>query len=365
MINTFMMNNSELGALDKPRLINLALDASDELQRLARSGQPLWNRSVDGDGEMMNIKEYDSSFIPIIRMKPEHFTTKATRASCIVAQNCLTLVETLMDKIFPCIVGKACTIDVISNGLGENKSAVLLLIKTELQLISDLVPVWEIKFLRYCKKHVDGLWVVVDVSVDTIQQGSQQCEIQNCRRLPFGCVVQDMFNGYSQVIQLQLSFHFTSCPSATSSIAPATSQILEKPSSEPTPLRRSPRVRKQNPRYANSTSCTFFLLVSDPTFFEDAEKEDKWSKAIEEESMAIQKNQTWDLVNLTKGNKAIGIKWVFRTKYHVDGDIQKQKARLVANGYSQQQGIDSDNTFCPFTLFKTMRTFLALAANLN
>uniref|UniRef100_M1DVJ6 Homeobox protein n=1 Tax=Solanum tuberosum TaxID=4113 RepID=M1DVJ6_SOLTU len=68
--------------------------------------------------------------------------------------------------MFPCIVGNTSTIDVISTGLGENKGAALLLIKTELQLISDLVPFREIKFLRYCKKHVDGLWVVVDVSVD-------------------------------------------------------------------------------------------------------------------------------------------------------------------------------------------------------
>ncbi|XP_015169795.1 uncharacterized protein [Solanum tuberosum] len=76
--STFMMNNSELRSLDKPRLINLALDASDELHRLARSGEPLWYRSVDGDGEMLNVKEYDSSFILIIGMKPGHFTTEAT-----------------------------------------------------------------------------------------------------------------------------------------------------------------------------------------------------------------------------------------------------------------------------------------------
>ncbi|KAG5579786.1 hypothetical protein H5410_050413, partial [Solanum commersonii] len=80
-----------------------------------------------------------------------------------MAQNCLTLVETLMDKMFPCIVGNTSTIDMISIGLGENKGAALLLIKTELHLISDLVPFREIKFLRYCNKHVDGLWVVVDV----------------------------------------------------------------------------------------------------------------------------------------------------------------------------------------------------------
>ena len=158
---------------------------------------------------------------------------------------------------------------------------------------------------------------------------------------------------------------FLAGPSTTSSIVPATSPTLEEPSAEPTPLRRSTRDRKPNPRYADNISCIFALLVSDPIFFEDAKTEDKWCKSMEEELLAIQKNQTWDFVNLPEGKKAIGLKWVFRTKYHADGSIQKHKARLVAKGYSQQQGIDFDETFSPVARFETVRTFLALAANLN
>ena len=85
---------------------------------------------------------------------------------------------------------------------------------------------------------------------------------------------------------------------------------------------------------------------------------------MEEELLAIQKNQTWDLVNLPEGKKAIGLKWVFRTKYHADGSIQKHKARLVTKGYSQQQGIDFDETSSPVARFETVITFLALTANL-
>ena len=158
---------------------------------------------------------------------------------------------------------------------------------------------------------------------------------------------------------------FLAGPSTTSSIVQATSPTLEEPSAEPTPLRKSTRDRKTNPRYADNISCIFALLVSDPIFFEDAQTDDKWCKAMEEELLAIQKNQTWDLVNFPEGKKVIGLKWVFGTKYHANGSIQKHKARLVAKGYSQQQGMDFDETFSPVARFKTVRTFLALAANLN
>ena len=67
-------------------------------------------------------------------------------------------------------------------------------------------------------------------------------------------------------------------PSTTLSIAPKIYPILEKSFVYPTPLGISTRDSKQNPRYANSTSSTFALLVSDSTFFKDVEKEDKWDQ---------------------------------------------------------------------------------------
>lgn len=112
-------------------------------------------------------------------------------------------------------------------------------------------------------------------------------------------------------------------------------------------------------------SCTFALLVSDPICFEEAGKKKEWCKAMEEELSAIQKNQTWDLVDLPEGKNVIGLKWVFKTKYHADGSIQKHKARLVVKGYSQQQDVDFYETFSPVARFETVRTFLALAAQLN
>lgn len=69
-------------------------------------------------------------------------------------------------------------------------------------------------------------------------------------------------------------------------------------------------------------SCNFALFVSDPTCFDKAISKEEWHNAMKKEIFAILKN-------------AIGLKWVFKTKYHIDGSIQKHKARLVARGYSQ------------------------------
>ena len=71
-----------------------------------------------------------------------------------------------------------------------------------------------------------------------------------------------------------------------------------------------------------------------PTRVEEAMKDPRWVQAMKEEMEALLKNKTWILVNLPKGQKTVGCKWVFSIKYKVDGTIERYKARLVAKGFT-------------------------------
>ena len=104
------------------------------------------------------------------------------------------------------------------------------------------------------------------------------------------------------------------------------------------------------------------MAILEPGSFEEASKQEVWVKATEEEIQIIEKNNTWELVNRPHGKDIIGVKWVYKTKLNPDGTIQKHKARLVAKGYSQQPGIDYNETFAPVARLDTIRALIALAS---
>ncbi|KAG2758739.1 Retrovirus-related Pol polyprotein from transposon TNT 1-94 [Phytophthora cactorum] len=105
-----------------------------------------------------------------------------------------------------------------------------------------------------------------------------------------------------------------------------------------------------------------------PTTFKSAmESSDaiKWKEACDSEMESLHKNETWILVPLPKGRKAIGNRWVFRVKENQAGEIERFKARLVAKGFLQKYGIDYDETFAPVAKFTSIRILLSLAAKYN
>lgn len=77
------------------------------------------------------------------------------------------------------------------------------------------------------------------------------------------------------------------------------------------------------------------MFSAEPTCYNEAAKQPEWQHAMIEEIQAIEKNQTWELVDFSEGKNVIALKWIFKTKYNADGSVTRHKARLVAKGYSQ------------------------------
>ncbi|RVW24034.1 Retrovirus-related Pol polyprotein from transposon TNT 1-94 [Vitis vinifera] len=137
-------------------------------------------------------------------------------------------------------------------------------------------------------------------------------------------------------------------------------------------LRRSQREK----RPAISNDCEVYLnecdydvgLESDPTSYDQAinsENSTLWLYAMEEELKSMKDNEVWDLVELPKGIKTIGCKWIFKTKHDSKGNVERYKVRLVAKGYTQKEGIDYKETFSPISKKDSLRIVMALVAHFD
>ncbi|XP_027186738.1 homeobox-leucine zipper protein HDG1-like isoform X2 [Cicer arietinum] len=189
---------------ERTMLIDLAIAAMDELIKMSQPDCPLWMKSSEGGKEVLNHEEYARSGSPFTNPKPNGYVTEATKETGLLIINSVALVETLLDadrwtEMFPCMIARAVTLDVISSGMGGSRNGALQVMHSEIQLPSPLVPVRQYSVLRFCKQHAEGVWVVVDVSIDIGRNTANGNPYMSCRRLPSGCVLQDMPNGLCKI----------------------------------------------------------------------------------------------------------------------------------------------------------------------
>jgi hypothetical protein len=88
----------------------------------------------------------------------------------------------------------------------------------------------------------------------------------------------------------------------------------------------------------------------------------RWEEAMIDEMERLKANETWDLVEKPKGANVVGSKWVYRIKKNAAGQVEKYRARLVAQGFSQIPGIDYFDTFAPVAKTTSTRVILTFAA---
>lgn len=129
-------------------------------------------------------------------------------------------------------------------------------------------------------------------------------------------------------------------------------------------VRRSTRTNQGKPpdRYVCAAGP---VIQEEPKTFKEAmasSQRNQWKQAMAEELDSINSNETWDLVDLPAGRRAVGCKWVYKLKRDQNGEVTRYKARLVAQGFSQRYGTDYDEVFAPVVRQTTFRTLMSVAA---
>jgi hypothetical protein len=101
----------------------------------------------------------------------------------------------------------------------------------------------------------------------------------------------------------------------------------------------------------------------EPKNFNEANKDVNWLKSMNEELDQIEKKNTWELVPRPVDKNVISSKWVFKNKMNEQGQIVRNKARLVCKGYAQIEVLDFDETFAPIERLEAIRMFLSCACH--
>jgi len=106
-------------------------------------------------------------------------------------------------------------------------------------------------------------------------------------------------------------------------------------------------------------------VVTEPSSFKEAVENPAWVDAMVEEYDSIVRNSAWDIVPRPEAKSVVGSRWIYKVKQAADEIVAKYKARFVAQGFSQIEGIDYEETFAPVARYSSIQTILALSAQMG
>ncbi|CAN0886875.1 Retrovirus-related Pol polyprotein from transposon TNT 1-94 [Linum grandiflorum] len=178
-----------------------------------------------------------------------------------------------------------------------------------------------------------------------------------------------------------LSLHTATSTSDDPSIV-GSSSSTKSSSFSPNPIASSPPPTEQPPplpapcRSTRSNIGRLPLRMNDyvgysaapirvPSHYRFAKGDPQWEAAMQVEFQALEENCTWDVMPRIPGLSVIGSRWVYTVKMHPDGTLDRYKARLVAQGFRQEHGVDYDEIFAPIAKMQTVRSVFAVAAMYN
>ena len=106
-------------------------------------------------------------------------------------------------------------------------------------------------------------------------------------------------------------------------------------------------------------------IVTEPPSFKEAMEDPAWVDAMVEEYDSIVRNSAWEIVPRPEGKSMVGSKWIYKVKQAANGSVEKYKEIFVAQGFSQIEGIEYEETFIPVARYSSIRTILALSTQMG
>ncbi|XP_061358812.1 homeobox-leucine zipper protein HDG11-like [Gastrolobium bilobum] len=201
--NDDMLHHPTNTTMDSERafMLETAKSAMEELIRLLRMNEPFWFRSVNDGRFVLQRESYKNIFNKDDELNEPYARIESSKDARIVSMRGTQLVDMFLNSdkwvdLFPTIVQKAHTIEVLESGLLGSRDGALQLVNAEMHILSPLVPTRQFSFIRYCKQVEVGVWAIADVSFDSSKYG---VALSRAWRHPSGCMINEMIDGSCMV----------------------------------------------------------------------------------------------------------------------------------------------------------------------